>query len=96
MILCDFGMSRVYSSRISRKSSKRHIHYKGNNKLSIDGDLEDTLMMRSRSSNIEFRKPYFGGDSPSSRKLDFDIRDDSRVGLANFSELMALQCNQFI
>ncbi|RLP63061.1 hypothetical protein L150_01769 [Candida albicans Ca529L] len=84
MILCDFGMSRVYSSRISRKSSKRHIHYKGNNKLSIDGDLEDTLMMRSRSSNIEFRKPYFGGDSPSSRKLDFDIRDDSRVGLANF------------
>lgn len=84
MILCDFGMSRVYSSRISRKSSKRHIHYKGNSKLSIDGDLEDTLMMRSRSSNIEFRKPYFGGDSPNTRKLEFDIRDDSRVGLANF------------
>lgn len=92
IVLCDFGMSRVFSTRISRKSSKRQIHNglhnsggdnnnnhnNGDNRLSLIIDA-DTEMARSRSSNVELRKPLMSEDSPNTRKLLF--HDDSRVGL---------------
>ncbi|KAK6461764.1 Ca2+/calmodulin-dependent protein kinase [Scheffersomyces coipomensis] len=76
MILCDFGMSRVYTSRLSRKSSARYLP----NPISPLLVDEETLMMRSRSSNTETRKPYQGGDSASTRNLK--VQDDSRLGIS--------------
>lgn len=74
MILCDFGMSRIYSQRLSRKSSQRVID-------NVNYDDEDTLMMRSKSSATDLRKPYNGGDSPSTRQL---FHDDSKIGISAF------------
>ncbi|KAK6201077.1 Ca2+/calmodulin-dependent protein kinase [Scheffersomyces amazonensis] len=79
MILCDFGMSRVYTSRLSRKSSARYLP----NPMSPLMTDDETLMMRSKSSNTEIRKPYQGGDSINSRKLDL-IQDDSKLGISHF------------
>lgn len=78
MILCDFGMSRIYSQRLSRKSSLRVMDSPGST-----FDDEDTLMMRSKSSATDLRKPYSGGDSPSTRHL---FHDDSKIGISNFTK----------
>lgn len=67
MVLCDFGMSRTYSSRLSRKSS-----YKNYN--------EGILMMRSKSSNPSSRKPLIGSPTKHSRNL---FQDDSKIGISN-------------
>ncbi|KAG2733727.1 hypothetical protein G9P44_003252 [Scheffersomyces stipitis] len=77
MILCDFGMSKAYTSRISRKSSARYLP---NNIFAMVD--EDTLMMRSKSSNTTMRKPYQGGDSENTKNLNV-AKDDSRIGLSN-------------
>lgn len=58
MILCDFGMSRVYAPRISRKL------------LRLGGD-DATAMARSKSSMPAVRRPYTG-DSHSTRALFAD------------------------
>ncbi|KAG7665389.1 uncharacterized protein J8A68_001077 [[Candida] subhashii] len=97
MILCDFGMSRIYSTRISRKNSRlhhdrnnhHHPHLDKENHLVINPVPqsildEEVLMLRSRSTNTEYRKPYQGDDSPSTKKLDLGIRDDSQVGLDSY------------
>lgn len=47
MVLCDFGMSRVYDSRI---------------KLSRRSSLKVSEMARSQSSSTAIRKPYHGND----------------------------------
>ncbi|EGW33211.1 uncharacterized protein SPAPADRAFT_55124 [Spathaspora passalidarum NRRL Y-27907] len=78
--LCDFGMSRVYSARVSRQNSAKHLASPIAS-LAVD---ENALMMRSRSSNAGMRKPLIGGDTPNSRKLELSIHDDSRVGISNF------------
>lgn len=57
MILCDFGMSRVYNPRLSRK-------------LSLLDDA--TLMARSKSSAPSARRPYHGPDSFNTRALFSD------------------------
>lgn len=72
MILCDFGMSRVYTTRLSRQSSRKNIYN--------DND-EDTLMMRSKSSTSELRKPYRGEDTINSKFL---FTDDSKIGINHF------------
>ncbi|PIS49242.1 hypothetical protein CJI97_005413 [Candidozyma auris] len=68
IVLCDFGMSRVFAPRLSRKSSRR--------------DVDDsTAMLRSKSSATHIRKPYPGSDSPSLRNL---FSDDSKIGISHF------------
>ena len=103
MILCDFGMARIYSMRISRKNSMKHPMKMGRSNsrrrspptssphqsLSPKDDDEDddmdSLMIRSKSSNTENRKPYPGGGyGANARTLDYLINDDSQVGIANF------------
>ncbi|CUM68209.1 uncharacterized protein PRCAT00005930001 [Priceomyces carsonii] len=56
MVLCDFGMSRIYTSRLSRKSSRL-------------GEEIDNI--RSRSSAADMRKPYYG-NTASTRHLFSD------------------------
>lgn len=56
MILCDFGMSRVYAPRLSRKLSRL---------------MDESTMARSKSSFTE-RKPYYGPDSQNTRALFAD------------------------
>lgn len=68
VILCDFGMSRVFAPRLSRKLSRRLID-------------DSTSMLRSKSSATEVRKPFHGGDSPSLKKL---FADDSKIGILHF------------
>lgn len=58
VILCDFGMSRVYAPRISRKLSRL-----------LD---ESTLMARSKSSAVPTRKPYNGPDTHNTKYLFAD------------------------
>lgn len=58
VILCDFGMSRVYAPRISRKLSRL-----------LD---ESTLMGRSKSSAVPTRKPYHGPETHNTRFLFAD------------------------
>lgn len=77
MILCDFGMSRVFT-RVKRKSSMR-LNFTGDEDNSFEDD--DFLMMRSKSSTTDLRKPYTGGDTPSTRHLNFN--DDSKIGISN-------------
>ncbi|ODV77262.1 kinase-like protein [Suhomyces tanzawaensis NRRL Y-17324] len=78
MILADFGMSRVFNSRVSRNSSLRRIP-------SLNDDEDDgTLMMRSKSSTTDLRRPYNGGDTPSTRNLNWGFNDDSKIGISNF------------
>lgn len=93
MILCDFGMSKIYSHRISRRNSRlgmksprleKESHLTVNPLQSLHD--EEMSMLRSRSTNTEYRKPYHGEDSPSTKRLDFGIRDDSRVGLDTYFE----------
>ncbi|KAI5951532.1 hypothetical protein KGF54_004606 [Candida jiufengensis] len=86
MILCDFGMSRIYSMRLSRKSSIRNVPQVGEDKknLRLSALDEDELTIRSKSSNSEMRKPFHGGDTSRTKFLDFNIKDDSRIGLSNF------------
>ncbi|KAF3987406.1 hypothetical protein FT663_03967 [Candidozyma haemuli var. vulneris] len=68
VVLCDFGMSRVFAPRLSRKSSRR--------------DVDDsTSMLRSKSSATQIRKPFHGGDSPSLKNL---FSDDSKIGISHF------------
>ena len=98
MILCDFGMSRVFTTRLSRHSSVKvlgrtqldNTNTNGNNLLVPHGDSDDLdaaaaaidgSMIRSKSSNSEMRKPYKGGHSSRTANLDFNIRDDSKIGL---------------
>ncbi|KAK6457682.1 Ca2+/calmodulin-dependent protein kinase [Scheffersomyces xylosifermentans] len=82
MIICDFGMARAYTSRLSRKSSARYLpNHNGINQSMLD---EESLMMRSKSSNTEIRKPYHGGDTDSTLKLDLQSKDDSRIGISHF------------
>lgn len=68
VVLCDFGMSRVFAPRLSRKLS-RHI---------VD---ESSAMLRSKSSATQIRKPFLGGDSPSLKNL---FSDDSKIGILHF------------
>ncbi|CCG21447.1 hypothetical protein CORT_0A10610 [Candida orthopsilosis Co 90-125] len=99
MILCDFGMARIYSMRISRKNSMKYPLKMGSNRRRSppptsspqllspedDNDDMDTLMIRSKSSNTENRKPYpGGGDGANARTLDYLINDDSQIGVSNF------------
>ncbi|CAL1206042.1 unnamed protein product [Candida parapsilosis] len=50
-----------------------------------DYDDTDTLMIRSKSSNTENRKPYpGGGDGANAKTLDHLINDDSQIGVSNF------------
>lgn len=58
VILCDFGMSRVYAPRISRKLSRL-----------LDVSTE---MGRSRSSAVPTRKPYDGPETHNTRFLFAD------------------------
>lgn len=58
VILCDFGMSRVYAPRISRKLSRL---------LDLATD-----MGRSRSSAVPIRKPYDGPETHNTRFLFAD------------------------
>lgn len=68
VVLCDFGMSRVFAPRLSRKLSRR--------------DVDDsTAMLRSKSSATQIRKPFLGGDSPSLKNL---FSDDSKIGILHF------------
>lgn len=74
MILCDFGMSRVYTTRLSRRSSR--------SSAPRDRDFGDSeLMMRSKSSTADLRKPYKGGDTHRTRFL---FTDDSKIGISNY------------
>ncbi|KAI5954053.1 hypothetical protein CANMA_004892 [Candida margitis] len=98
MILCDFGMARIYSMRISRRNSMKHSPKLSKRRtsppnsssqtLSPEDDKDDdmdALMIRSKSSNTENRKPYpGGGDGANARTLDFLVNDDSRIGISNF------------
>lgn len=74
MILCDFGMSRFFETRLSRRNSRK----------SPDDDDDDTdddiLYIRSKSSNVDLRKPYHGIDSARAKDLGF--KDDSNVGVS--------------
>lgn len=56
MILCDFGMSRVYTSRLNRAVA----------------DHESSPTLRSRSSFTRTRKPYHGGHSKHTTQLFTD------------------------
>lgn len=67
VILCDFGMSRVYSSRVSRKAS-----------FLSPTQNSPTSAIRSKSSTTDLRKPYLGGDSKNTKHL---FTDDSKIGL---------------
>lgn len=58
VILCDFGMSRVYAPRISRRLSRL-----------LD---ESTLMARSKSSAVPTRKPYHGEETHNTKFLFAD------------------------
>ncbi|KAI5964790.1 uncharacterized protein KGF55_001860 [Candida pseudojiufengensis] len=87
MILCDFGMSRIYSMRLSRKSSIRNVPKTGDGNHLRPTTMDDDSNIRSKSSNTESRKPYTGGDTPKTRFLDFNVNDDSRVGLSNFFKM---------
>ncbi|SGZ50819.1 CIC11C00000004147 [Sungouiella intermedia] len=58
VILCDFGMSRVYAPQISRKLSRL---------LDLSTD-----MGRSRSSAVPIRKPYDSPDTHNTRYLFAD------------------------
>ena len=99
MILCDFGMARIYSMRISRKNSMKRPFKMTSRRRSPppptsspqllspkdDYDDTDTLMIRSKSSNTENRKPYpGGGDGANAKTLDHLINDDSQIGVSNF------------
>ncbi|RLV95786.1 Nitrogen network kinase 1 [Spathaspora sp. JA1] len=79
VMLCDFGMSRIYSARVSRQSSTKHLAAPIAHAFSED----NPLTMRSRSSNTWERKPFTGGDTHHTKKLKLSIHDDSRVGLSN-------------
>lgn len=57
MVLCDFGMSRVYAPRLARQASRV-----------FD---ESAAMARSKSSFVAERRPY-DGDSPLARSLFAD------------------------
>lgn len=57
MVLCDFGMSRVYAPRLSRRLSRL---------------LDETLMARSKSLAVPTRKPFDGPDSHNTRFLFAD------------------------
>lgn len=70
MILCDFGMSRVYLTRLSRKSSRN-----------INPETE--LTIRSKSSFASLRKPYLDDNTPT-KHLFFS--DDSKIGISNLSK----------
>lgn len=72
MILCDFGMSRVYTTRLSRQSSRVMTKHLDSN--------DSASMMRSKSSNTDLRRPYTGGHTPSTRYL---FTDDSKIGISN-------------
>ncbi|KAI5949939.1 hypothetical protein KGF57_004449 [Candida theae] len=101
MILCDFGMARIYSMRVSRKNSIKYpLKKTGSSRrrspppptsspqlLSSedDNDDNDVLMIRSKSSNTENRKPYPGnGNGNNARRLDYLIDNGSQVGVSNF------------
>lgn len=58
MILCDFGMSRVYTNRLKKEGSRL-------------GD-ESSPMARSKSSFASIRRPYNGPDSVNTRNLFSD------------------------
>lgn len=71
MILCDFGMSRVYSARLSRQSSLQRKH-----PVQDTGDADETVLghveIRSKSSFCRTRKPLLGQESFHSKKLNLD------------------------
>ncbi|CAK7912898.1 hypothetical protein CAAN3_14S02278 [[Candida] anglica] len=71
MVLCDFGMSRIYSSRLSRRSSVSRTR----------GLSPSELMMRSKSSTTNVRKPLSSSDSLNTRFL---FNDDSKIGISQF------------
>lgn len=76
MYLCDFGMSRVYSSRLSRNTSM---------KRSTTGDGE--YDKRSKSSFTQKRRPLYNGDaslklelaSPEDPSLNFTAELDDAI-----------------
>lgn len=67
VILCDFGMSRVYTSRVSKKSS-----------FLSPTQNSPSSTIRSKSSTTDLRKPYYGGDTKNTRHL---FTDDSKIGM---------------
>lgn len=69
LILCDFGMARVFNPRASRHASRRG---------SVDDD--DMLMMRSRSSMTTHRRPY---GSPHGDPERVHAQDDLRIGVTS-------------
>lgn len=69
VILCDFGMSKVYTSRVSKKSS-----------FLSPTQTSASSTIRSKSSTTDLRKPYHGGDTKNTRNL---FTDDSKIGMDN-------------
>mmetsp|Transcript_9117 Transcript_9117/g.9012 ORF Transcript_9117/g.9012 Transcript_9117/m.9012 type:complete len:861 (-) Transcript_9117:308-2890(-) len=69
VILCDFGMSRVYTSRVSKKSS-----------FLSPTQNSPSSTIRSKSSTTDLRKPYLGGATKNTRNL---FTDDSKIGMDN-------------
>lgn len=88
MIVCDFGMSRFFNTRLSRRESTRF-------KIAPQGEVEDenedededdgTLYIRSKSSVTDVRKPYNGGETFNTRNLNFN--DDSKIGISNLERV---------
>lgn len=88
MILCDFGMSRFYNTRLTRRQSLRHKLLNPRDDDDDDDDDEDddgTLYIRSKSSIADLRKPYTGGESVNTRNLNFN--DDSKIGVSNLERV---------
>lgn len=77
MILCDFGMSRVYTTRLGRKTSRGSIGESGNGASSFS---ENTI--RSKSSTADLRRPYKGDEFCSYTRQLF--KDDSKIGISNY------------
>ncbi|CAK9440516.1 uncharacterized protein LODBEIA_P45950 [Lodderomyces beijingensis] len=87
MILCDFGMSRIFDNRVSRKSSTKLGSGSAHTHLSPLVNEDNAWEARSKSSNTELRKPFKGGDTPNTKHLEFLTRDDLRIGSTNIFKI---------
>lgn len=77
MILCDFGMSRVYSARLSRKNSLR---FGTPEKRGISHLDTEEPSLRSKSSASNIRRPLNSSDTLNTRFL---FKDDSKIGISH-------------
>lgn len=82
MILCDFGMSRVYSTRLSRKNSLRFSGTTPLKKSDLKLSVSSEQMLRSKSSSTNTRRPLNSSDSLNTRFL---FKDDSKIGISHFA-----------